>query len=72
MGHFYQNILSTAFAAFSVIPARAGSSSSTNHPVYLALDAAAGATANFEVIGSSLVSAQQVHCFPPIISFITF
>ncbi|KAN0129788.1 glyoxal oxidase [Lactarius tabidus] len=60
MGHFYQNILSTAFAAFSVIPARAGSSSSTNHPVYLALDAAAGATANFEVIGSSLVSAQQL------------
>jgi hypothetical protein len=71
MGHFYHNILSTAFAAFCVIPARAGSSPS-NHPVYLALDAAVEATANFEVIGTSLVNAQQVQCFEPIMSFITF
>ncbi|KAN0138426.1 copper radical oxidase [Lactarius tabidus] len=51
MGYFYHNILSTAFTAFCAIPTRA---------VYLALDAAAEATANFEVIGTSLVSAQQL------------
>jgi hypothetical protein len=66
MGYFYHNILSTAFAAFCAVPARAGSSPS--NPVYLALDAAAEATANFEVIGTSLVSAQQVRCLPPIMS----
>jgi hypothetical protein len=60
MGHFYHHILSTAFAAFSAILAQAGSSPS-NHPVYLALDGVPGSTANFEVIGTSLVSAQQVH-----------
>jgi hypothetical protein len=68
MGHSYYNILTTAFAAFTAIPAQAGSSP-PNHPVYLALD---GPTAEFEVIGSSLVSAQQVHQFPPIMSLIAF
>lgn len=71
MGRFYHNILSTAFTAFSAIPAQAGSSPSS-HPVYLALDAPTGGTANFEVIGPSLVSAQQVHSFLPIMSLITF
>lgn len=66
MGHFYHSILSTALA-LGVIPAQAGSSPST-HPVYLALDTAAGASANFEVVGNSLVSAQQVQCFLPIMS----
>ena len=64
MGHFYHSILTLAL---SVIPAQAASSTS-NHPVYLALDVAAGGTANFEVIGTSLVSAQQVQCFLPVMS----
>ncbi|SRR6266702_1646457 len=59
MGHFYHNLLSAAFVAFSAVPVQAGSSPS-NHPVYLALEAS-GVTANFEVVGSSIVSAQQVH-----------
>lgn len=58
MGHFY--ILCAALTAFSPILVRAGSSRSNDHPVYLALEGATGATANFEVVGSSLVSAQQV------------
>jgi hypothetical protein len=57
MAHFY--LLSAALAAFSAIPVQAGSSPS-NHPLYLASEGTTGATANFEVVGSSLVSAQQV------------
>jgi len=70
MGHFYHNLLSAAFVAFSAVPVQADSSLS-NHPVYLALEGASGATANFEVVGSSIVSAQQVHSFRLIMSFIT-
>ncbi|KAI9463565.1 glyoxal oxidase [Lactarius psammicola] len=59
MGLFFRNLLSAAFATFSAVAVQAGSSSS-NHPVYLALEGTTDATANFEVVGSSLVSAQQI------------
>ncbi|KAH9002019.1 glyoxal oxidase [Lactarius hatsudake] len=59
MGHFYRNLLSAAFAAFRAVPVQAVSSPS-NHPVYLGLEGASDATASFEVVGSSLVSAQQL------------
>jgi len=51
MGHFCQNLLSTALAAFGIIPAQAGLDLS-NHPVYLAWEGATGVTTNFEVMGS--------------------
>ena len=70
MGNFYHHILSTAFVAvFSAILAHAGSAQS-NRPVYLALDSVPGSNAaNFEVIGTSLVSAQQVHRVLPNVLF---
>ncbi len=59
-------LLSAAFTVLSSVPVRAGLFPS-NHPVYLGLEAAEAATASaaignfdFEVIGSSLVGAQQV------------
>ena len=58
MARFY--LLGATLAAFSaIVPIQAGSSPPI-YPVYLALEGATGATANFEVVGSSLVSAQQV------------
>jgi len=51
-------LLSAAFVALGSVPVRGGSSPS-NHPVYLGLEAATPAIGNFDVVGSSLVSAQH-------------
>ena len=70
MGHLYHSIVLSTVLALGVIPARAGSSPSTHkfRPAYLALDIAVRASTNFEVIGTSLVSAQQVQCLLPVMS----